>query len=126
MTTIKNKRIMNIQKIVDRALQLTNMNGGATILKNGKEANKGYAVGGLKEYKIPYNSGDGILLGVAFSAILSINTIDCDAYGFWVDGDTLYIDAVTIFQEETDALAFATKNKELAIYCIHNQQEIRL
>jgi len=117
---------MNIQKITARALQLTKMNDGATILKNGKEATKGYAVGGLKEYKIPYNSGDGILLGVTFSAILSINTIDCDAYGFWVDGDTLYIDAVTIFEDAPTALAFAAKNNELAIYCIHTQDEIRL
>ena len=117
---------MNIQKITSRALQLTNMNGGATILKNGEEAKKGYAVGGLKEFKIPYNIGDGIMLGVAFSAILTINAIECDAYGFWVDGDTLFIDAVTIFGDADEALAFAAKNDELAIYCIHNQQEIRL
>jgi len=117
---------MDIQKITSRALQLTDMNGGATILKNGKEAINGYAVGGLKEFKIPYNTDGVVMSSVAFSAILSINTIECDAYGFWVDGDTLYIDAVTIFGDADEALAFAAKNDELAIYCIHNQHEIRL
>ena len=117
---------MNLHNLTTRAIELTKANEGATILKNGEEASKGYAVGGLKEYKIPYNLGDGALWQCAFSAILAINTIECDAYGFWVDGDTLYIDAVTIFQDETKALAFAAKNEELAIYCIHNKQEIRL
>jgi len=117
---------MNLHNLTSRAIQLTIENDGATILKNGKEAKKGYAVGGVKEYKIPYNLSEGALWECAFSAILTINTIECDAYGFWLDGDTLYIDAVTIFQDSTKALEFAAKNDELAIFCIHTQDEIRL
>jgi len=117
---------MNLHNLTTKAVELTKANDGATILKNGDEAKKGYAVGGLKEFKVPYNVGEGALWQCALSAILTINTIDCDAYGFWVDGDTLYIDAVTIFQDPAKALAFAAKNDELAIFCIHTQDEIRL
>ncbi len=117
---------MNLHNLTSEAIQLTIKNDGATILKNGKQATKGYAVGGLKEFKLPYNLSEGALWEAAFSAILTIRAMECDAYGFWLDGDTLYIDAVTIFEESTEALAFAAKNDELAIFCIHTQDEIRL
>ncbi len=117
---------MNLHNLTSRAIQLTIENDGATILKNGKQATKGYAVGGLKEFKIPYNLKESTLTEVAFSAILTIRAMECDAYGFWSDGDTLYIDAVSIYEDVTEALAFASKNDELAIFCIHTQDEIRL
>ena len=115
---------MNIHTITTNALALARRNDGATILKNGKEATKGYASGGIKEYKLPWNLSEESLLDAIFTAFVSINAIECDAYGLWVDGDTLYIDAVTIFEDPTKALAFAAKNNELAIYCIHNEETI--
>jgi len=117
---------MNLRNLTSEAIQLTIKNDGATILKNGKQATKGYAVGGLKEFKIPYNLSESALWEVAFSAILTIQAVECDAYGLWLDGDTLYIDAVTIFSSCNAALTFAAKNDELAIFCIHTQDEIRL
>lgn len=115
---------MNYQEITKKGLALTAKNDGATLLKNGEEATKGYAVGGLKEFKIQYD--DSNLEQLVSDCILLISHIDCDAYGFWLDGDTLYIDAVTIFQDAPTALAFAAENDELAIFCIHTQDEIRL
>lgn len=115
---------MNYLDITDKGLKLTAKNDGATLLKNGEEATKGYAVGGLKEFKIPYATDN--LKQLVSDCILCISHIECDAFGFWLDGDTLYIDAVTIFQDAPRALAFAAENDELAIFCIHTQDEIRL
>ena len=115
---------MNYQEITNRGLELTAKNDGATLLKNGKEATKGYAVGGTKEFKIQYNESN--LAQLVSDCVLCISNIDCDAFGFWLDGETLYIDAVTIFQDAPTALAFAAENDELAIFCIHTQDEIRL
>ena len=119
---------MNYQDITIKGLALTAENDGATLLKNGEEATKGYAVGGLKEFKIPYydDKDESTLFEIAGSCILSILHLDCDAYGFWLDGNVLYIDAVTIFQDAPRALAFAAENDELAIFCLHTQDEIRL
>ena len=117
----------NLTQLVQQGLELTAANDGATILKNGQEATKGYAVGGLMEFKLPYASADQrTIQELTFDALACINTIECDAYGFWLDGETLYIDAVTIFQDAPTALAFAAENDELAIFCIHTQDEIRL
>ena len=115
---------MNHQYITTKGLALTAKNDGATLLKDGREANKGYAVGGLKEFKIQYE--DANLRQIVSDCILCISHVDCDAFGFWLDGETLYIDAVTIFQDAPTALAFAAENDELAIFCIHTQDEIRL
>ena len=115
---------MNYLDITDKGLKLTAKNDGATLLKNGEEATKGYAVGGLKEFKIQYNEPN--LQQLVSDYILCISHIECDAFGFWLDGETLYIDAVTIFQDAPTALAFAAENDELAIFCIHTQDEIRL
>ena len=115
---------MNYTQITAKGLELTAKNDGATLLKNGEEATKGYAVGGLKEFKIPYATAN--LQQLVSDCILCISHIDCDAFGFWLDGETLYIDAVTIFDEAPKALAFAAENDELAIFCIHTQDEIRL
>lgn len=119
---------MNYQDITIKGLALTAENDGATLLRNGEEATKGYAVGGLKEFKIPYydDKDEQTLLEIVGSCTLSISHVECDAFGFWLDGNTLYIDAVTIFQDAPRALAFAAENDELAIYCIHTQDEIRL
>ncbi len=118
---------MNHQDITKKGIALTAENDGATLLKNGEEATKGYAVGGLKEFKIPYSKYDArTLQEIASDCILCISHVECDAFGFWLDGDVLYIDAVTIFQDAPRALAFAAENDELAIFCIHTQDEIRL
>lgn len=119
---------MNILNIVTKGLELTSKNDGATLLKNGDEASHGYACGGTLEFKIPYTTTDqealSDLVFEACSCILLSSKFD--AFGFWLDGDMLYIDAVTIFQDATEALAFAAENDELAIFCIHTQDEIRL
>ena len=118
---------MNISNIITKGLELTAKNDGATLLKNGKEATKGYAVGGLLEFKIPFfTTDDKTLEELTLDAISCIHATDCDAYGFWLDGETLYIDAVNIYQDAPTALAFAAENDELAIFCIHTQDEIRL
>jgi len=115
---------MNHLDITAKGLELTAQNDGATLLKNGEEATRGYAVGGLKEFKIQYK--DSNLEQLVSDCILCISHIECDAFGFWLDGETLYIDAVTIFEDAPTALAFAAENDELAIFCLHTQDEIRL
>lgn len=117
---------MNYQDITKLGLELTSKNDGATILKNGTEATKGYASGGLLEFKLPAKNDARTLQEIASDCILRISYMDCDAYGFWLDGETLYIDAVTIFEDAPTALAFAAENDELAIFCIHTQDTISL
>ena len=116
----------NLKELVQKGLGLTAANDGATLLKNGKEATRGYAVGGIHEVKLRYQQDKETLERSVLESLEDIQTIDCDAYGFWLDAETLYIDAVRIYQDVTEALAFAAKNDEIAIFCIHTQDEIRL
>lgn len=118
---------MTTQQTAKLAIQLTKENGGATILRNGLEASQGFAVGGVMEFSYyePELSPEYIK-GYILDAVDCIkNGTACDAFGFWMDGKTLYIDAVNIFDDEAEALAFARKNNELAIYNITKQQEVR-
>lgn len=116
----------NLQKLTQKGLSLTAANDGATLLKNGKEATRGYAVGGIHEVKLQHQQDSAKLEQLVLESLTDIQSIDCDAFGFWLDAETLYIDAVRIYEDVTEALAFAAKNDEIAIYCIHTQDEIRL
>ena len=115
---------MNNKHITQTGLLLTDNAGGATILRDGSEATKGFAVGGVLEFTYPMELERKKLEAFVEEAISCIQETDANAFGFWCNSGTLYIDAVTIFDNEADAIAFGRKNNELAIYHINGQKQI--
>jgi hypothetical protein len=111
-------------------LTRTRENGGATLLKNGDLATKGYATGVGQEYKIETAQGlkftPGQLKDVAECVELILANETCNSVGFWYNEGTLYIDAVLIFEDLEDALELGRIKNEIAIYDLNNQKEIKL
>lgn len=118
-------------EIASELLTRTRENGGATLLKNGEVATKGYATGIGQEYKLKAN--DRLLFKnvatfaqIAECVDLILNNKTCNAVGFWYHEGVLYIDAVMIFEELENALELGRIKKEIAIYDLNEQKEIKL
>lgn len=46
--------------------------------------------------------------------------------GTWLDNDGVHIDPAVVLDNEPDAIALATRNRQRAYYIIHEQREVRL
>jgi len=117
-------------EIASELLTRTRENGGATLLKNGEVATKGYATGIGQEYRMRKPQGltfNGLQLrDVAECVDLILQNKTCNAVGFWYHEGVLYIDAVMVFEELENALALGRMNNEIAIYDLNEQREITL
>ncbi len=108
-------------------MELTNKDGGATILRNGSLASEGFAVGGIMEFNyFQADKSPEKLASYVLDAVACIEECTaCDAFGFWIHNSSMYIDAINIFQNESEALSFARKNNEIAIFDLNTSSEIR-
>ena len=118
-------------ELASELLIRTRENGGATLLKNGELATRGYCTGIGQEYKIKANErllfenmATFAQLAECVELILANET--CNAVGFWYNEGTLYIDAVMVFEDLDNALDLGRMNNELAIYDLNEQKEIKL
>ena len=112
--------------LVQKAIALTVKNGGATINpKTGESVTAGYAVGGIREFKF-YDARLGQLDDI-IEACKKIRAEhrNCDL-GFWMDGGTLYVDAIIVMADEASARVVAEKFDEIAFFNLDTNEEIRL
>ena len=122
MSTFTNKS----RAIAHKAIELTVKNGGCTLdPKTVEEVTTGYAVGGIREFKF-----HGASLGHLDEITDSITKIRVShpkmKVGFWMDGSTLYIDAVAVVNSEESARIIGEAFEEIAIYNLDTATEIRL
>jgi len=117
-------------------------NGGSTIAKNGKEVNDlwGYAVGGFTSEVVmmdiavlEYMAKHGHFKGLGkiyssfvtvFKSIIKATGGQATHIGFWIDKGKLYIDATKQIVNYNDAIAEATKRKQLSIWDFANERLI--
>ena len=112
--------------LVSKAIALTVKNGGATINpKNGEAVTSGYAVGGVREFKF-YNARIEQLDDIV-EACKKIRAEHKNCMlGFWMDGGTLYVDAINITKHEEAARIVAETFGELAFFNLDTNEEIRV
>ena len=109
------------EKLIDGAY----LDGGITIpLKIENLPEVGYVVGNHNLYTgtIALEQSDIIKLNNVITDY--VNKHYCDAVGSWVDGDTLYIDIVSIYNNVDIALRIARELGEIAIYSLTSKKSI--
>jgi hypothetical protein len=120
------KKFVTSRDILNKALALTVKNGGCTLKpETGEEATTGYAVGGIREFKF-YDARIEQTDEMADAIAQIRKNHPAMDIGFWLDGSTLYIDAVLRFPCEESARLIGTKLNEVAIYDLNTGTEIRL
>lgn len=120
------KKYVTSKDIALKGLSLTAKNGGATIdPKNGETVTTGYAVGGIREFKF-YEARLEQLEDIT----AAIQKIRCShpkmKIGFWLDGGTLYLDAIAVMNSEESARIVAETFDEIAFFNLDTNEEIRL
>lgn len=120
------KKFVTSKEIALKGLSLTTKNGGATIdPKTGETITTGFAVGGIREFKF-YDAR----LEQLEEVTAAIQKIRCShpkmKIGFWLDGSTLYLDAVAIMNSEESARIVGDAFDEISIYDLKNEREIVL
>ena len=126
MKNAKATNFITSKEIALKGLSLTVKNGGATINpKTGETVTSGYAVGGVREFKF-YNARIGQLEEI-IEAVKEIRLEhkNCEI-GFWMDGGTLYLDAIVVMADEAGARLVGEKFGEIAIFNLDTKEEIRL
>jgi len=109
-----------------KALDLTIKNGGCTLdPKTNEEVTTGYAVGGIREFKF-HGASVGHIDEVT-EAIAKIRVSHPKTkIGFWLDGSTLYVDAVAVMNSEESARTVGEAFDELCIFHLDTKREIWL
>ncbi len=120
------KKLVKSEDFVNKALALTIKNGGATLDPNtGELVTEGYAVGGIREFKF-YNA----CVEQVEEITQAVRKIRKDhkscMLGFWMDGSTLYVDAIKVCETQAQAEAIGNEFDEIAIYDLKNNREIVL
>ena len=120
------KKFVTSQDLVNKALALTIKNGGATLNpKTGEPVTEGYAVGGVREFKF-YDAR----IEQVEDIVQAVRKIRQDhkfcMLGFWMDGSTLYVDAINVTSCGEAARIVAETFGELAYYDLNTGSEIRL
>lgn len=120
------KKFVTSREIALKGLSLTTKNGGATIdPKTGETVATGYAVGGIREFKF-YEAR----LEQLEEVTAAIQKIRCShpkmKIGFWLDGSTLYLDAIAVMSSEESARTVAETFDEIAFFNLDTNEEIRL
>ena len=120
------KKFVTSKEIALKGLSLTAKNGGATINpKTGETVTTGYAVGGIREFKF-YDARLEQLEDIT----AAIQKIRCSHpkmdVGFWLDGGTLYLDAIAVMASEESARIVAEAFDEIAFFNLDTNEEIRL
>ena len=120
------KKFVTAREIALKGFSLTAKNGGATINpKTGETVTTGYAVGGIREFKF-YDARIGQLDEIE----AAITKIRCShpkmMIGFWLDGGTLYLDAIAVMNSEESARIVGEAFDELAIFHLDTNREIWL
>jgi hypothetical protein len=126
MKNAKATNYVTSKEIALKGLSLTAKNGGATIdPKTGDTVTTGYAVGGIREFKF-YNARLEQLEEIT-EAIKKIRLSHPKMkVGFWLDGGTLYLDAVAVMNSEESARIVAETFDEIAFFNLDTKEEIRL
>ena len=119
-------KFITSKEIALEGLHLTAKNGGATIdPKTGQSVTTGFAVGGIREFKF-YNATMDDLEDVT----AAIQKIRCShpktKIGFWLDGGTLYLDAIAVVNSEESARITAEVLDEIAFFNLDTNEEIRV
>ena len=119
-------KFITSKEIALEGLHLTAKNGGATINpKTGESVTAGYAVGGIREFKF-YEAR----LEQLEEVTAAIQKIRCShpkmKIGFWLDGSTLYLDAIAVMSSEESARTVAETFDEIAFFNLDTNEEIRL
>ena len=122
---MKSKYITS-KEIALKGISLTAKNGGATIdPKTGETVTTGYAVGGIREFKF-YSARLEQLEDIT----AAIQKIRCShpkmKIGFWLDGGTLYLDAIAVMNSEESARTVAETFDEIAFFNLDTNEEIRI
>ena len=114
------------QAIALKGLELTIKNGGCTLdPKTMGTVTTGYAVGGIREFKF-HSASLGHVVQIA-DAITKIRVSHPKMkIGFWLDGSTLYLDAIAVMNSEESARTVGEAFDELAIFHLDTNTEIRL
>ena len=120
------KKFVTSREIALKGLSLTTKNGGATIdPKTGETVATGYAVGGIREFKF-YEAR----LEQLEEVTAAIQKIRCShpkmKIGFWLDGSTLYLDAIAVMSSEESARTVAETFDEIAFFNLDTNEEILL
>lgn len=112
--------------IAIKALSLTIKNGGATIdPKNGACVETGFAVGGIREFK--FYSARLDQFEEIVEAVKEIRIVHSKMkVGFWMDGSTLYVDAIAVVNDEDTARNIAELHGEIAYFNLDTNQEVRV
>ena len=119
-------KFMKSHDVVAKAMALTIKNGGATLdARTGEPITTGYAVGGIREFKFYIARLEQLEeIEQAVRTIRSYHK-NC-AIGFWLDGSTLYVDAVNITKYEDAARIVAETFGEIAYFNLDANEEIRV
>jgi len=105
-------------------LTSTTLNGGCTILKNGIVPVVGFAVGGAvgNSVIVPTDKLNGTEIRQFIERYELFTGVD--GFGTWEHEVFVYIDAISLIQDEQEALLRASNRGEQAIYSLHEQKEI--
>lgn len=113
-------------EVVKAAETVIQNEAGATLTKQGGLVfpEKGYAVGG-QEPGISYSANWPYLTKrIAVSQWLQALPTNVTHIGTWTENGTVYIDAVTIVEDQVLAIALGENRGEIAIYDFTNQDSI--
>lgn len=104
------------------AIAAANPEGFTVDAKTLQPVTSGYAVA-VKATQNSFNA-EGLALVVDYAATDS----EVTAFGGWLDSETglFYYDAVIIVETLEDARQIATREDQLAFYCLHEMKEYRI
>jgi hypothetical protein len=119
-------RIQKLAILACEAHDLIRENGGCSLrVPDGKPAPAhGYMVAvANRELKVPMN----LVCGDLIRNYMIQNDLDDDEYlGGWVDDDICYLDCALHIEDRDEALKLGAVHKQLAIYDLAKEEEIRL
>ncbi len=116
----------NLQKLY---LNILNEGGSTYDTKNDMFISNGYAVSIHKEYEEVVNIDDFTTLTILkyYEKNYKVFKNDPNAYfGFWIDGNKVYLDISNVYFDFNEAVALGKENKQLAIYDLSKNEDIRL
>jgi hypothetical protein len=107
-------------------LTATTLNKGCTVLKNGTVPVVGYAVGGAvsNQVIIPAEQLDGTVIRQFIERYELFTGVD--GFGTWENEGFVYIDCISLLQDENEAITKGRARGEQAIWVLHEQREITL
>lgn len=132
MNTDTNSFHTGPMEMASDVLRQASKNGGWTMdIHSADDPDHGYSVGGnpdVPEWIIPgwRNTPGPVLIQTVTDYLHNIDRAGQSISGGWESEGTLYLDAPTILESRSQAIALGRSRGEQAIYCLHTGETIEL